>query len=76
MHHWCPVGYLLLSLQQRAHSLVGQNDAFHLAVDDESARTVLVRQTDGYATLACTCASLIAEVTTCESIHDTSAGLY
>ena len=76
VHHWRPVGYLLLDLRQRAHGLLGKDDAFQLAVDDESAKTVLIRQQDGYATLACTCACLIAEVTTCESIHGTSAGLY
>lgn len=60
MHHWCPVGYLLLDLQQRVHGLLGQDDAFHLAVDAESARTVLVRDADGYITVASTFACLTA----------------
>ena len=76
MHHWCPVGYLLLNVRQRAHGLLGQDDAFHLAVDGEIARTVLIRQADGYVALVCTDVRLRAEVTTCESIHATSAGLY
>ena len=76
MYHGCPVGYLLLDLQQRVHGSLGQDDAFHLAADAGSARTVLIRNSDGYITVAYILACLTAEITTYESIHGTCAGVY